>query len=198
MLVGCSTLLCLVLPTMAGCAVIVWHSASTSDGDGSTSSARSREPSEDPSASLGASAENPYPAGSSITFRTQDEGTVDIALSPVTWDATQIVAEGDPYSEAAPAGKVYIAVTVSLTYHGSAPFDPGGEVLLQYVTDSGEIIYPVPVMTDRSSAVAPEMSDGQSASFDEYFLIDQSAVRTGSLQLCVLFGPAPYQWYEAA
>lgn len=93
--------------------------------------------------------ENPYPIGSTIT-----QGDWAVTVNGVTLDATEAVANENPFNEVAPEGSAYILVSLTATYNGT---DGDGEapwVSVEYVTAGGNT-----VNSFDNMAVAPEAFD---------------------------------------
>ncbi len=107
--------------------------------------------------------------------RTADVGDYEVTVLSVTPDATDLVAESNPYGDPPAAGDQYFIARVSITYTGSETGDPSFELNFQSVGDSSSSY----TVFDNSCGLyegtqydVTELFEGGSAEFDVCWAIN--------------------------
>ena len=203
---GCGALILLLLLSVGGVfavrAVLGPDEQETTqsqedDGEGEETAETGGEGADDPSGENPDVPADAEPQGTTIEHTGEAvDGTVDVSIGEVDWDATERVQEQDQLVEQPPAGQKYIMVDAELTYHGSEEFTPLAWASINYVGPDGTV-YPDAGMTTPSDTEQETSSDGQSQTQQWVFLVPDELPEGGHFVIGD-FGPVEEgQWIEA-
>nr|NLD41697.1 hypothetical protein [Actinomycetales bacterium] len=116
---------------------------------------------------------SPYPAGSTLTVEGSD-GTVEIVVGEITWDANQVIAETNQFNEPAPEGSTYVLIPVTYTNVDIEDgLTPWIDLSAKYVSPQGNTLDEVSVVSPEDVMEIAEMFDGASASGNLVFLMTE-------------------------
>lgn len=146
---------------------------------------------------------NAVPQGIVITLAELDnfEGTVDISIGDVNWDAAEWVNEQNSHNPQPTDQGKYIMVQAELTYHGPGEFSSYAFMPVDYVAADGTPYEEVGVVTpDTTNRLT--LQDGQSGIVHWVFMMPKDTPESGHF---VLADALPLeealeegQWIEAA
>lgn len=158
------------------------------------------EPTEEEAASGEA---NAVPKGTVVTLEELDryEGSLDLAVGDVNWEATEWVNEQNGANPQPDEGSTYIMVQAEVTYHGPDEFSSYAFVPVDYVAPDGTPYEEAGVVTpDTLSSLA--LQDGESGTLHWVFMVPADVSEGGHF---VLADALPQdealvegQWIEAA
>lgn len=147
--------------------------------------------------------ENAVPRGTVVTLQELDhyEGTLDISVGDVQWDATDWVNEQNSHNPKPGDQEKYVMVQAEVTYHGPGEFSSSAFVPVDYVAEDGTPYEEAGVVTpDTMEKLALE--DGESGTLHWVFLLPEDTPEGGHF---VLVDSLPLdealdegQWVEAA
>lgn len=135
-------------------------------------------------------------------YSTDPSAYIDVQFEAVKWNANEelknaYASSGYPTGyEEPPAGKVYIRVPVTVTYHGQGQFSDW-DIDIDYVDSEGNTVaaeYTFLVDDEFSAQDMPR--DGGSAKGNFTFLIDEADVNTGVFAVTAFYNPT--EMYMAA
>ena len=204
---GCGALILLLLLSVGGVFAVraiigpddqeTAHSQEESDGEGEETAETGGEGADDPSAEDPDVPADAKPQGTTIEHTGEAvDGTVDVSIGEVDWDATERVQEQDQLVDQPPAGQKYIMVEAELTYHGPEEFTPLAWASINFVGPDGTV-YPDAGMATPSDAEQETSSDGQSQTQQWVFLVPEELPEGGHFVIGD-FGPVEEgQWIEA-
>lgn len=204
---GCGALILLLLLSVGGVFAVravlgsddqeTAQTQEESDGEGEKTAETGGEGAEDPSGENPEVPADAEPQGTTIEHTGEAvDGTVDVSIGEVDWDATERVQEQDQLVEQPPAGQKYIMVEAELTYHGSEEFTPLAWASINFVGSDGTV-YPDAGMATPSDTEQETSSDGQSQTQQWVFLVPEELPESGHFVIGD-FGPVEEgQWVEA-
>lgn len=195
-LLGCGAILLLALVLIVGGTALYLVTRDSGDRAGTSTSSGPTSTSS-PSAGSGSegSRGDPIPQNTAVALPATDGGTLDVSVGDVSWDATQAMAELNPYSDPPPAGQVYILVPVTVTYHGDEAFTPFVDLGITYVSADGTEYDPAPIATPNSPIGLEDQPDGATVTLDDAFVVPADAVGSGSLKVKVNFSLEDETWF---
>lgn len=218
---GCGVLVLLLLILIGGCALLNRASddESTTPPDPVTTSAVTDEPSSDapttdaptsdaPTSDAPTSAaaqgdagtaDNPFPVGGGpATLTTSTDGTLDVTLGEVNWDAWSDLQKANQFNEAPGDGEVYVTVPVTVVYHGSGEVSPWIETTISLSAPNGQVYSTSSVVTGQDSFSVNDLTDGGTATFTEAFLIPADQAKQGTFIVEPLLSFSGEKFYFAA
>lgn len=152
---------------------------------------------------VAAGEENAVPHGTVITLPELDmyEGSLDISLGEVEWDATDWVNEQNSHNPKPTDQGKYVMVQAELTYHGPDTFTSYGFMPVDYVAPDGTAYEEAGVVTPDTTEKL-NLADGESGTVHWVFMIPADTPEGGHF---VLADALPQdealvegQWVEAA
>lgn len=142
---------------------------------------------------------DPNPAGTTLSIsRADDQGTVEVAVDAVDWDAGQVLADRDPQLEPAPGGSKYILMTATFTYRGPGSVDPLLDLYVQYRDDVGsEVDRAEGVLSENGILDVDVISDGESTAYDYIFVVPTESEPKGTFVIENFLDDSGQEYYLA-
>lgn len=167
------------------------------EGDGEESAETGGEADDDPEGENPDVPSDVEPQGTSLEHSGEGvDGTVEVSIGEVDWDATDTVQEQDQLVEELPAEQKYIMVEAELTYHGSEEFTPLAWASISFVGPDGTV-YPDAGMATPSDSEQGTTTDGQTQTQEWVFQVPEDLPEGGHFVIGD-FGPVEEgQWIEA-
>ncbi|UYG17740.1 hypothetical protein BRM3_04785 [Brachybacterium huguangmaarense] len=218
---GCGVLVLIILIVIGGCAFLNRGSNDepTTPPAPATSSTATEEPTSDApttdaptsdaptsdaptsaAAQGGAgTADSPFPVGGGpATLTTSTDGTLDVTLGEVNWDAWSDIQKANQFNEAPGDGEVYVTVPVTVVYHGSGEVSPWIETTISLSSPNGQVYSTSSVVTGQDSFSVNDLTDGGTATFTEAFLIPADQAKQGTFIVEPLLSFSGEKFYFAA
>lgn len=124
--------------------------------------------------------DNPYPAGSTLSTTEWD-----VTIGATNLNANEIVAAGNMFNDAPPAGQQFIQVPVNVVYNG-ADSAYTMDVSVTYVAASGETYDTYDVIASvPDSNPYTELYAGGTAGYYEYIAVPSEAIDQGVLRVTI-------------
>ena len=134
-------------------------------------------------------------------YATDPNASIDVEFGAVEWNANESLKNAyaaagfeTGYTEP-PAGKVYIRVPVTVTYHGQGQFSDW-DLSIDYVNSGNTVTSEYMLFVDDEFSNQDMPRDGGTATGSYTFLIDQSLVNSGVFAVSAFYNPQ--EMYMAA
>ncbi|HEX7352625.1 hypothetical protein [Brachybacterium sp.] len=152
---------------------------------------------------VAAGEENAVPAGTVVTLPELEgfEGSLDISIGDVNWDAADWVDEQNSHNPKPTDQGKYIMVKAEVTYHGPDTFTSFAFRPLDYVAEDGTPYEDAGVVTPDTTNTL-DLKDGQSGTMHFVFMMPKDTPESGhfviSDRITVDEALVEGQWIEAA
>lgn len=151
-----------------------------------SSEAPSETPSEAPAGGGDGTESSPYAIGETFTIGDGDDGTYDITIGEINWDATDEVMAVSDTNTAPGDGMTYILVPMTLTYHGSGTASPGFAVIMEYVSSAGTTYGDEYALVPNDWLYIGDLADGESGSWETAMIVPTDEVQDGRITVRAL------------